>query len=201
MPAPSPHAFHSSTRARIARIPDLVWGPLWEALLVLIAGATAVWSGHPWLFTSLGPTAYELAEKPDLKSARFYNVVVGHFVGIGCGFTAVALLGAWDAPSVNAHALLTPVRMWTATVAVFLTVLLNLLLKSGQPAALATTLLISLGAMQTADSALWLATGVLIVACVGEPLRRIRLDALIQAHKINDPRHPEKAEKEPPLAA
>jgi hypothetical protein len=162
----------------IGRIPDLAWGTFWEGLIILIAGATAVWSGHPWLFSSLGPTAYELAEKPELPSARTYNVVVGHFVAIGAGFTAVAIVGAWISPTINAHSFPTPPRLWAAVIAVVLTVFFNLLLHSGQPAALATALLVALGPMQTAYSALWLAVGVVIVAIIGEPIRRIRLKAL-----------------------
>ncbi len=168
VPPPSP----------VARISDLAWGTFWEGVLILIAGATALWSGHPWLFSSLGPTAYELAEKPELPSARLYNVIVGHFVAIGAGFASIAIVGAWNAPIVNAHSMMNAPRLWTAVIAVVLTVFLNLLLRSGQPAALATALLIALGTMQTAYAALWLAVGVLIVAIVGEPVRRIRLKAL-----------------------
>ncbi len=173
--------------------------------MILVVGATAVWSGHPWLFASLGPTAYELAEKPELRSARTYNVIVGQFVGIGAGFAAVAILGAWNAPSIDAHSPVVAVRLWTAVIAVFLTVLLNLMLKAGQPAALATTLLIALGMMQTAYSALWLAIGVVLLAIIGEPIRRIRLNALEGAGKL--PHRQQQAlfcpapRPKPPLAA
>ncbi len=194
-------------RTCVARIPDLIWGPFWEAVLILIAGATALWSGHPWLFSSLGPTAYEMVEKPELRSARLYNILVGHAVGIACGFAAVAVTHAWYLPTTNANAFPTLARVCAATIAVFATVLINLLLKSGQPAALASTLLITLGNMQTAASALWIMTGVVIITAIGEPVRRIRLDALhatgklprnltcdLQEHSVNKG-------KQPPLAA
>lgn len=71
------------------RIPDLVWGPVCEGGLILVAGATALASGHPWLFASLGPTTYEMIEKPELRSARPYNVVVGHLIAIGAGFAGL----------------------------------------------------------------------------------------------------------------
>ncbi len=196
--------------SRVARIPDLVWGPFWEAVLILIAGLTALWSGHPWLFASLGPTAYEMAEKPELRSARVYNIIVGHIVGMSCGFGAVALTRSWFVPSVSAHTFLTPARVCAAIIAVFSTVLLNVLLKSGQPAALATTLLIALGNMQTAASPLWIMTGVLIITAIGEPIRRVRLRALQSAGKLSgrltcEPAQPAKKNgdgtHEPPLAA
>jgi CBS domain-containing membrane protein len=186
----------SPLERRVRRIPDIVWATFWEAVLILIAGATAVASGFPWLFTSLGPTAYELAEKPELPSARLYNVIVGHFVAIGCGFAGVAILGAWNAPTVNAHSIPTVARMGAAVIAVALTVAINLLLRSGQPAALATTLLVSLGAMQTAYAALWLAVGVTIVAIFGEPIRRIRLQALrLKQEPRRDALHPPSSPK------
>ncbi|MGH9523348.1 MAG: HPP family protein [Terriglobales bacterium] len=171
---------------RVAEIPDLVWAPFWEGVLILLAGATALWSGHPWLFTSLGPTAYEIVEKPKQPSSCTWNVVVGHFVGIGCGFVAVAATGAWSAPTVNAHSMVTPVRMWAAAIAVVLTVIVNLLLKSGQPAALATTLLVALGAMQTASAALWIAAGVCIIAIAGEPLRLLRLRGMRERERVEN---------------
>ena len=90
--------------SRIARVPDIVWGPFWEAVLILVAGITALWSGHPWLFSSLGPTAYEMAEKPEIRSARLYNVVIGHAVGVACGFASVAVTRAWYLPTLNANA-------------------------------------------------------------------------------------------------
>jgi len=170
--------------SRVARVPDLIWGPFWEAVLILVAGLTALLSGHPWLFSSLGPTAYEMVEKPELPSAKLYNVLVGHAVGIACGFAAVAVTHAWGGPTVNAHNFVDVQRVCAATIAVFATVAFNLLLKAGQPAALATTLLIALGNMQTADSALWLMIGVVLISAIGEPVRRVRLNALREAGKL-----------------
>ncbi len=184
----------SALVSRVARIPDLYWGSFWEGALILIVGVTAWASGHPWLFASLGPTAYEMAEKPELPSARPYNVVVGQFVGLGAGFAALAMFSAWNAPAVNGTSFLSPERLWAAVIAAFLTTIVNLLLRSGQPAALATTLLVSLGAMQTAGAALWIVVGVVILAVVGEPVRRIRLAAKQQrVQEEPNPLQPPKA--------
>ena len=167
-----------SFAGRIGTIPDLVWAPFCEAVLILVAGATALWSGHPWLFSALGPTAYEIVEKPFLKSSRTYNILVGHMIGLGSGFAAVSVCGAWMQPIVNAHSVVTTERLWAATISVLLTAVINLLLKSGQPAAFSTALLVSLGSMQTAYSALWIAVGVALIALLGEPLRILRLRGL-----------------------
>src|SRR5215831_13773907 len=74
---------------------DLVWATLGEGALVL-ALATIGWAtNQPLIFASLGPTAYELVEQPRMPSARPYNVIVGHLIGLSAGFLAVYLLNAW----------------------------------------------------------------------------------------------------------
>jgi hypothetical protein len=143
-----------------------------EAGLILAIGAIG-WAAHmPLLFTSLGPTAYELVEKPKSPSAKAYNVIVGHFIALAVGFFALWLLHAWNAPKVSASGFVASPRLWAAVVAVALTTLLTLLLKASQPAALATTLLVALGSMQRAQDAIAIVIGVLILAIIGVPIRR-----------------------------
>ena len=52
--------------------------------------------------------------------------------------------------------------------------------RAAQPAALATTLLIALGAMQTGRDAIAIVVGMLIVTALGQPLRHFRLRNLSQ---------------------
>lgn len=143
-----------------------------EAGLILVIGAIG-WAAHmPLLFTSLGPTAYELVEKPKSPSARTYNIIVGHFLALGVGFFALWLLHAWNAPKVSEAGFVSSPRLWAAVVAAAITTLLTLLLKASQPAALSTTLLVSLGSMQRAHDAIAIVIGVLILAVLGVPIRR-----------------------------
>lgn len=106
-------------------------------------------AGQPLIFASLGPTAYELVEQPQLRSARTYNIIVGHLIGVGAGFLAIYLLRAWAAPNVISTGIVTPARLAAVTIAATLTTIVTLIAKAGQPAALATTLLVALGSMQT----------------------------------------------------
>lgn len=152
---------------------DAFWATLGEGSLILVMAAIAWAAQQPLIFASLGPTAYELVEQPRLRSARTYNVIVGHFVGLGSGFLALYIFHAWSAPSFSSG--LTAPRVFAAVVAATVTTLLNLILRASQPAALATTLLVSLGAMQTRRDAIAIIAGVLIVALIGEPIRRFRL--------------------------
>jgi hypothetical protein len=81
---------------------DLVWVTLGEGGLVLALSAIGWATNQPLIFASLGPTAYEMVELPQTRSARTYNVIVGHLIGLGAGFLAVYLLNAWAAPNVLA---------------------------------------------------------------------------------------------------
>src|SRR3954466_14390358 len=52
-------------------IPELIWAPLVGGLLTLIPGLIGLAAGNPWLFPSLGPTAFLQAANPQQPSSRF----------------------------------------------------------------------------------------------------------------------------------
>jgi cytochrome c biogenesis factor len=162
---------------------DQSWVPLLEGGLILLMGCLSLLFGVPLLFASLGPTAYEQIEKPELPSARFYNVVVGHWIGLICGFVALAVLGAWNAPKPMDVSHFNVLRVGACTLAVALTALFTLLAKAGQPAAYATAILVAIGSMQKAGDAWVIAIAVLILGAVGEPIRRMRLTPLERFEK------------------
>ena len=169
----------SRDRRSCVRLPDLVWAPLAVGSLLLAVGLIGLAAGQPWLFPSLGPSAFLQAEKPGEKSARFYNMVIGHLVGMLAGVAAVLLLGASSAPAVLASKELVPVRLWAATLSALLTMLGLGLLKAPHPPAAATMLLVTLGAFPpTWCSAGTIVVGVLILAILGEGVRYLRLDLL-----------------------
>ncbi len=161
-------------------IPDIVWAPLVAAFLLLIAGLMGLLAHQPWLFPSLGPTAFLQAEQPEQPTARFYNTIMGHLHGLVAGLFAVLILGASTAPAVLSTGELTPVRVWAAVLAVALNMLLGFVLKASHPPAAATTLLVALGGFKpTWQDAATIMIGVLIVAIAGEMLRRFRLKGRI----------------------
>lgn len=154
---------------------DLLIAPLGEGLLILIAGL-AGWLVHqPMIFASLGPTAYELIETPHRRSAEPYSLVVGHLVGVGAGFFSLWVTRAWWAPAVSGSGV--PLaRVGCAALAAALTVFVNLAIRASQPAAAATALLIAAGLLQRPIDAAVVMGAVLLMALVGEPLRRLRLN-------------------------
>jgi CBS-domain-containing membrane protein len=164
------------------KVPDVVWAPLATSALILLVGLIGLGVHRPWLFASLGPTAFLQVETPDHPTSRFYNVVFGHLIGLAAGFLAVVLVRAGNDPSVLTVQYLTTDRVWASVLAMALTMLGLLLLRAPHPPAASTTLLIALGGFKpTVDNALIVMAGVLIVATAGEALRRMRLGQLMPA--------------------
>lgn len=156
-------------------VPDIIWAPLVSGGLMLIVGLLGLWAHQPWIFPSLGPTAFLQAEQPNLPVSTFHNTVIGHFIGLGAGLLSVFVLGATTAPGVLCTGELVPVRVGAAVLAVTLNMLLGLLLKATHPPAAATTLLVALGGFKpTFHDTLTVAIGIVVVAVVGEGLRRAR---------------------------
>ncbi|MFP5234427.1 MAG: HPP family protein [Acidobacteriota bacterium] len=153
---------------------DFVLAPIGEAALLVIAGAAGWFSHQPMLFASLGPTAYELIETPHRRSAKPYSILVGHAAAVATGFMAIYGTGAVHVAPVSSAGVPAP-RIWAAAVAALVTVLITLLLRASQPAALSTTLLVSLGILQKPIDAAVILIAVVLMVLFGEPVRAYRL--------------------------
>lgn len=125
--------------------------PMW-ALFVLINGfitiallsGVAMISNTPFVFPSLGPTAFLFFFTPESPTSSPHHSIFGHAIGIGCGYFALLVTGLLHAPpatvaGVDLH------RIIAAALSLALTGALMILLKSAHPPAGATTLIISLG--------------------------------------------------------
>ena len=152
---------------------DLVIAPALEAALILVVAGAGWLASSPLVFTSLGPTAFELIETPNRPSAKPYNVIVGHLIGVLAGFAALWITNAWSVPGIASHTVALP-RVAAATISALLTVLVTLMVHATQPAALSTTLLVALGTMQRWQDGFFIMASVLILVFLGEPLRRWR---------------------------
>lgn len=159
----------------VAAIPDTLWSPLVGAILMAVVGLLSVLVGQPWLFPSLGPTAYLQAESPALHRSKPYNIVLGHAVGVVAGFAAVFLFMAYNDPVVLTDKTITLGRALAAALALALTIGGAYLLRASHPPAGATTLLVALGSIKTLEDVLHLAIGVILIVLVGEVLRRVRV--------------------------
>jgi hypothetical protein len=155
------------------KVRELLSVPLLEGGLFLAVAAIGWAIGRPLLFASLGPTAYEQVEQSSRRSARPYNIVVGHYVAVGAGFLSLYVIDAWNASHLSGAGGIPVPRLWASVLAVVLTAFFCLLLKASQPAALSTTLLITSGAFQGPGGAVAILLGVALLAIIGEPVRRL----------------------------
>ncbi len=118
----------------------LVNGFITIALLALLA----LVSRNPFVFPSLGPTAYLLFFTPLARTASPRNTVVGHAIGLICGYAAFVLTGAGALPFGEHPGIFWP-RILAAGLSLSITGAFMVLLDASHPPAGATTLIVSLG--------------------------------------------------------
>jgi len=107
------------------------------ALLALV-------SRNPFVFPSLGPTAYLLFFSPLAKTSSPRNTILGHAIGLLCGYAAFVVTGAGALPF-GAHPGIFWPRILAAALSLSATGALMILLGISHPPAGATTLIVSLG--------------------------------------------------------
>jgi CBS-domain-containing membrane protein len=107
------------------------------ALLALI-------SRNPFVFPSLGPTAYLLFFTPLGRTSSPRNTVYGHAIGLICGYVAFVATGAGAIPF-GVHLGIFWPRILAAALSLSATGALMVLLDVSHPPAGATTLIVSLG--------------------------------------------------------
>jgi CBS domain-containing membrane protein len=118
----------------------LVNGFVTIAILAVLAMLTRT----PFIFPSLGPTAFLFFFTPTLPTASPRNTIYGHAIGILCGYGALLACGLTHAPPAM-MAGVDLARVLAAAISLSSTGALMILLKAAHPPAGATTLIISLG--------------------------------------------------------
>lgn len=123
-----------------------VWMCGAPALALLVPGIVAVLAHQVILFASLSPTAVTLIHQAGQPSARAYNAIVGHLVGLASACLFVVVLGLSSAPSVFEVHSVSGARLAAAVLSLVLATVLELLLRAQHPPpAAAATLLVALG--------------------------------------------------------
>jgi len=113
-------------------------------LTIGILAAVAMATRTPFVFPSLGPTAFLFFFSPTAVTASPRHTIIGHAIGIACGYGALWLMGLEHAPPAMATGVDLP-RVAAAALSLATTGALMILLKAAHPPAGATTLIISLG--------------------------------------------------------
>jgi CBS domain-containing membrane protein len=162
MPMPDPvnappnprteHVFRLVERLRLnwllAHLPaPLVWATyvaLNSFVTIALLTLLALLTHNPFVFPSLGPTAYLFFFSPLGESSCPRNAVLGHAVGLLCGYFAYTVTGMHPFPQGFAGEVYWP-RILASALALALTGAIMVLLRVNHPPAGATTMIVSLG--------------------------------------------------------
>ncbi|QGG96708.1 HPP family protein [Actinomarinicola tropica] len=134
--------------------------------------AVALATGEPFVFPSLGPTAFLLFYTPMLPASSPRNTIVGHAIGAAAGYLSLVVFGLTDA----APALATEVtggRVGAAALSLGLTSGAMVWAKVPHPPAGATTLIVSLGILREPSQLAVLMVAVLLLVLQGFVINRL----------------------------
>jgi len=104
----------------------------------------ALITGNPFVFPSLGPTAYLLFFSPLAEASNPRNTIFGHAIGLVCGYLALILTHASAVPFGIHPGIFWP-RILSAALSLSATGAVMVLSRVNHPPAGATTLIVSLG--------------------------------------------------------
>lgn len=136
----------------------LVNGFLTIALLAVLGELTH----SPFVFPSLGPTAYLFFFTPLAESASPRNAILGHAVGLVCGYGAFWVTGMHAFGSAPPNGIFWP-RVFAAALALSLTGAILVYLSISHPPAGATTLIVALGLLSKAQYLLVIEAAVVLL--------------------------------------
>ena len=128
-----------------ARVPVLaLFSFINGCISIGIMSALALVTHSPFVFPSLGPTAFLFFYTPTAPSASPRNTIIGHAIGVLAGYFSLVVTGLTTSGPALTVGVTWP-RVIAAALSLGLTAGLMVLLKSPHPPAGATTLIISLG--------------------------------------------------------
>ncbi|HZP90804.1 MAG TPA: HPP family protein [Actinomycetota bacterium] len=143
-------------------------GLLSIALMALVALATR----QPFVFPSLGPTAFLLFYTPQAPTASPRNTLCGHLIGVIAGYASLAAFGLLHAgPSILVG--VSWARVGAAALSLGLTAGFMVWLRVPHPPAGATTLIVSLGLIAGLAKLAVLMAGVLLLVVQGFVINRL----------------------------
>jgi CBS-domain-containing membrane protein len=141
-------------------------------IAIAIVSAVAWATGQPFIFPSLGPTAFLLFYTPGTAAASPRNTIIGHAVGAGAGYLALVIFGLTNDPPALATEV-TGGRVGAAAVSLALTSAVMVWLRAPHPPAGATTLIVSLGILRDIDQLAILMLAVVLLTAQGFVINRL----------------------------
>jgi CBS-domain-containing membrane protein len=137
-----------------------------------VMALVALVTGEPFVFPSLGPTAFLLFYTPLLPAASPRNTVCGHAIGAAAGYLSLVVFGLTD----DAPALATSVtgsRVGAAALSLGLTSGAMVWARVPHPPAGATTLIVSLGILREPEQLVVLMVAVVLLVVQGFVINRL----------------------------
>jgi CBS-domain-containing membrane protein len=129
-------------------------------------------TGEPFIFPSLGPTAFLLFYTPLLPASCPRNTLGGHAIGAAAGYLGLAVFGLTDAQPALATSV-TGGRIGATALALGLTSGAMVLARVPHPPAGATTLIVSLGILREPQQLLVLMVAVALLVVQGFLINRL----------------------------
>jgi CBS-domain-containing membrane protein len=129
-------------------------------------------TSEPFIFPSLGPTAFLLFYTPLLAAACPRNTIGGHAIGAAAGYLSLVVFGLTDAPPALATSV-TGARVGAAALSLGLTSGLMVLARVPHPPAGATTLIVSLGIFHEPRQLVILMIAVVLLVVQGFVINRL----------------------------
>lgn len=178
-----------------ARIPVLaLFSFINGCISIGLMSILAVLTRSPFIFPSLGPTAFLFFYTPTAPSASPRNTIVGHAIGALMGYLSLVVTGLTMAGPATVIGVSWP-RVIAAALSLGLTAGLMVLLKSPHPPAGATTLIVSLGILRQPWQLVLLMIAVVILTLQALIINRL---AGISYPLWNPHQEPESAQKPTP---
>jgi len=142
-----------------------------SGLTIGLLAALAAVTNQPFIFPSLGPTAFLLFFLPFNAQSAPKNVFFGHLVGVLAGFLALVIFGLTATPP-NLEDVTWP-RVGAAALCLSLTLAFMVWLNVPHAPAGATTLIVGLGLMRTPEQLLVLMAAVVLLIIQGWIINRL----------------------------
>jgi CBS-domain-containing membrane protein len=174
------HVFSLIERLRLDwllahRPPTLVWAVYVACnsfITIALLTALALLTRSPFVFPSLGPTAYLFFFSPMGESSTPRNAVLGHAIGLACGFAAYRVTGMHAFPQGFSGEVYWP-RILASALALSLTGAAMVLLRVNHPPAGATTMIVSLGILSRPEYLLIIEVAVVLLAAQAFAINRL----------------------------
>lgn len=139
---------------------------------IALMSVVALLTRQPFIFPSLGPTAFLLFYTPTQPTASPRNTFCGHLIGAVAGYLSLAIFGLLDAgPALVVG--VTWARVGAAALSLALTSGAMVWLRVPHPPAGATTLIVSLGLLTTIPKLGVLMLGVILLLVQGFTINRL----------------------------